>query len=158
MLLRYKIWFSALSIYEIIAVSLLHCQRTCDAMFMPAFCDSWYRYFLFCIAIPLLAVIIGMWLRQIYIARRRHYFANRVKESVKNIAFSIRDQVSDRVSVADIEKMISAALLMGVQRYADRHPNIRAMFDDAFGDIPSAQAYTSKASSTKKSTGTKKKK
>ena len=48
MLLKSKICFTTLVIYEIVAVSMLHFQRICDAIFPTAFCDSWYRYFLFC--------------------------------------------------------------------------------------------------------------
>ena len=41
MLLRSKICFTVLAIYEMVAVSMLHFQRVCDAIFTPVFCDSW---------------------------------------------------------------------------------------------------------------------
>ena len=55
MLLRSKICFTVLAIYEMVAVSMLHFQRVCDAIFTPVFCDSWYRYFLFCVIVPVLS-------------------------------------------------------------------------------------------------------
>lgn len=157
MFLRYKIWFTTITIYEIFAVSILHFQRVCDAIFMPGFCDTWYRYFLFCVAVPLVAYIIGIWIRQIYIAHHRHYFVRRVRESVKNIASTIREQASEHISATDIEKLIAAAVLVGVKRYADRHPNVRMTMDEALGYSASDTAPRKRPASATKSKSTRKK-
>ncbi|MBP3545123.1 MAG: hypothetical protein J6J82_02330 [Alphaproteobacteria bacterium] len=125
MLLKSKICFTVLTIYEIIAVSAMHFQRICDAMFPTAFCDSWFRYFLFCVVVPLLVFLIVMWIREIVRFRRRRSFIRRARNTVNEILASIRGKVSERINVQDMEKIITAAILVGIKKYADRHPNLR---------------------------------
>lgn len=125
MLLKSKICFTVLTIYEIIAVSAMHFQRICDAMFPTAFCDSWFRYFLFCVVVPLLVFLIIMWIREIVRFRRRRSFIRRARNTVNEILASIRGKVSERINVQDMEKIITAAILVGIKKYADRHPNLR---------------------------------
>lgn len=139
MLLKSKICITSLVIYEIIAVSILHFQRICDAIFTSAFCDSWYRYFLFCVALPLVALLIWMWISEIIHVHRRHKFIKRAKNAVHGIISGIRGRVSENITPADMEKIITAAVLVGIKRYADRHPNLRKninnIFDMANGEI-----------------------
>lgn len=125
MLLKSKVCFTVLTIYEIIAVSAMHFQRICDAMFPTAFCDSWFRYFLFCVVVPLLVFLIVMWIREIVRFRRRRSFIRRARNTVNEILASIRGKVSERINVQDMEKIITAAILVGIKKYADRHPNLR---------------------------------
>ena len=40
MFLKSKIGLTIFALYEIIAIMLLHCSRTCDAMFGTMFCDD----------------------------------------------------------------------------------------------------------------------
>lgn len=133
MLLKSKICITSLVIYEIIAVSILHFKRICDTIFTSAFCDSWYRYFLFCVALPLVALLIWMWISEIISTHRRHKFIRRAKNAATGILSSIRGHVSDNISSADIEKIITAAVLVGIKRYADRHPNLRKNINNIFG-------------------------
>lgn len=138
MLLKSKICFTVLTIYEIIAVSAMHFQRICDAMFPTAFCDSWFRYFLFCVVVPLLVFLIVMWIREIVRFRRRRSFIRRARNTVNEILASIRGKVSERINVQDMEKIITAAILVGIKKYADRHPslrhNVNHVLDVANGD------------------------
>ncbi len=125
MLLKSKICFTVLTIYEIAAVSAMHFQRVCDAMFPTSFCDSWFRYFLFCVAIPLLALLIFMWIREIVRTRRRRRFIRRARNVVNGIISSIRGRISESIDWTQMEKIITAAILVGIKRYADAHPNLR---------------------------------
>ncbi len=125
MLLKSKICFTVLAVYEMAAVSILHFQRLCDAIFTSNFCDSWYRYFLFCIIVPLVAMLIWMWIREIVRAHRRRAFIRRAKNTVNGIMSSIRGKVSEHIDPRDMEKIITAAILVGIKKYADRHPNLR---------------------------------
>lgn len=125
MLIKSKVCFTVFAVYEIAAVSILHFQRICDSIFVPAFCDGWFRYFLFCIAVPLLVFLILMWIREIVRFRRRRSFIRRTRNAVNGIISSIRGRISDKINVQDMEKIITAAILVGIKRYADRHPNLR---------------------------------
>lgn len=138
MLLKSKVCFTVLTIYEIVAVSAMHFQRICDAMFPTAFCDSWFRYFLFCVVVPLLVFLIVMWIREIVRFHRRRSFIRRARNTVNGILNTIRGKVSEHINMQDMEKIITAAILVGIKKYADRHPNLRRnvnhVIDIANGD------------------------
>ena len=138
MLLKSKVCFTVLTVYEIVAVSAMHFQRICDAMFPTAFCDSWFRYFLFCVVVPLLVFLIVMWIREIVRFHRRRSFVRRARNTVNGILNTIRGKVSEHINMQDMEKIITAAILVGIKKYADRHPNLRRnvnhVIDIANGD------------------------
>ena len=125
MLLKSKICFTAFAIYEVVAVSALHFQRICDAMFGVPFCNSWFRYFLFCVVVPLFVGLILMWVREIVRFRRRRSFIRRARNMVNGILTSIRGKISEHIDIADLERIVTAAVLVGIKKYADSHPNLR---------------------------------
>ncbi len=139
MLIKSKVCFTVLTIYEIVAVTALHFKRVCDTMFSTVFCDSWFRYFLFCVVVPLLFMLLVMWAREIYYARRRRRLIRRAKSMVNGILSSMRGKISENLDLQDMEKIITAAILVGIKKYADRHPNIRHninhVIDVANGDV-----------------------
>ena len=139
MLLKSKICLTALAVYEMVAVSVLHFQRICDAMFPTPFCDSWYRYFLFCVIVPLVVLLILMWIREIVRAHRRRAFFRRAKNTVNGVLSSIHGRISDQIDARDMERIITAAVLVGIKKYADRHPNLRKnvnqVMEVASGDL-----------------------
>lgn len=125
MLIKSKIYVTALAVYEMVAVSALHFQRVCDAMFTTRFCDGWYRYFLWCVIVPLVVSLILMWIREIVVTHRRRAFIRRARNTVNGIMSSIRGKISNNIDMRDMEKIITAAILVGIKKYADRHPNMR---------------------------------
>ncbi len=135
MFLKSKICLTILTVYEILAVILLHCGRTCDAMFGMSFCDDHvFKYFIFCFAIPALVCLIVMWIMEIiYGGRRRRSFMYRAKSAVRDVASSVREHIGDHVSAADMEKLMAAALLLGIKRYVSKHPKHRSAFEDVLG-------------------------
>lgn len=132
MFLKSKICFTVFVIYEIIAISLLHFQRTCDAMFSTGFCDSNFKYFAGAVAIPLLAYLIWMWIHEIIVARRRRRFINRARKMINTIASNIHEGF-ENLSPRAIEGVITAAVLMGVQKYSMRHPDLRKKLSSIIG-------------------------
>ena len=138
MLLKTKICLTATAIYEMIAVSVLHFQRVCDAMFTTTFCDGWYRYFLFCVIVPLVIGLIMMWIREIVRAHRRRKFFRRTRRTINNVVSAVRGRVSEYLDMNDMERIITAAVLVGIKKYADAHPNLRKnvnhIMDIASGD------------------------
>ena len=139
MLLKSKICLTVVAIYEMLAVSALHFQRICDAIFTTPFCDSWYRYFLFCVIVPVVALLIWMWVYEIVRAHRRRHFIRRAKEAMRTVLSSVRGQVTERIDSRDMEKLITTAVLVGIKQYADRHPKLRSrvkqIMDVANGDV-----------------------
>lgn len=139
MFLKSKICLTVFTVYEVVIISLLHFQSTCNAIFPAVFCTSWFRYFLLCVIIPLFIGLIFMWINEIIKAHHRRKFIRRAKNTVNGILSAIRGHVSKHMDVADIEKIITAAVLIGIKKYADRHPNLRHninnVMDLAHGDI-----------------------
>lgn len=157
MLLKSKICFTVLSVYEIIAVSAMHFKRVCDSMFPTEFCDSWFRYFLFCIVVPLLIFLILMWVREIVRYHRRRSFIRRARNTVNGILGNIRNKISKHVDVQDMEKIITAAILVGIKKYVEHHPNLREninhVVDVANGDVEiDVMAVPEKRKTAKKQT------
>ena len=141
MFLKSKIGLTVLSLYEIIAILLLHCPNTCNAMFGLSFCtDHIFKYFIWCVAVPLLVFLIVMWIMDIiHRVRRRHSLLFKAKHAVRHMAKNIRDRVSEHVSSGDMEKLISGALIIGLRRYSNRNPRARHILNDMmngnYGDI-----------------------
>lgn len=124
MFIKSKICFTVFVIYEIVAITLLHFQRTCDAMFSTGFCDGNFKYFAGVVAVPLLAYLIWMWIREIIRARRRHRFISRAKHLVGNFASAVHEKLGN-ISGVEMERILTMAILIGIKRYSDRHPNLR---------------------------------
>lgn len=139
MLLKSKICFTVFAIYEMIAVTFLHFQRFCDSVFPTAFCDSWYRYFLFCVIVPLVAFLIGMWIREIVIAHRRRRFIRRAKRTLNHVVSAVRGKIYENIDFDNMERVITAGVLYGIKKYADSHPGLRRdinkIMDMASGEI-----------------------
>ncbi len=127
MFLKTKIYFTIFSLYEILAGILLHCPRTCDAMFGGNFCMSGgYKYFIGMVVIPLLALLICMWIHEIFIAHRHHHsLMHRAKDAAHDAWDNVKERVSANISRADIEKFLTAAALIGVKKYASKHPETK---------------------------------
>ncbi len=135
MFLKSKIGLTIFALYEIIAIMLLHCSRTCDAMFGTMFCDDHvFKYFVVCVAFPLIVFLIVMWIMEIIKKiRRRHSLLYKAKHVVSDMASNLKDRVSENVSVRDVEKMITAALLLGIKKYADKNPRARGIINEIMG-------------------------
>ena len=132
MFIKSKVCFTVFVIYEIAAITLLHFQRTCDAMFSTGFCDGDFKYFAGAVAVPLLAYLIWMWIREIVRARRRRHFIERAKHLVGNIATGVHEQLGN-ISGAEMERILTMAILIGIKKYSDRHPNLRYTIGEIIG-------------------------
>lgn len=132
MFLKAKICLTVFSLYEILIVSLLQSQRVCDAMFGIHFCDAnVFKYFIMCFAVPMVAFLIVMWVMEIVDSiRHRHTLFYKATHAMKNIAENVKDKVSESVSAGDLEKLITAALMVGLKRYADKSPRARKVLDE----------------------------
>lgn len=138
-MLKAKIYLTIFTLYEIVAVLLLHFPRTCDAMFGAAFCnDHVLKYFIWCFAVPALVFLLAMWINEIFVARRhRHSLMYKTKTAIKDMASNFSDRVGNRATSQDIEKLITAAVLVGAKKYIDRHPKARRTVENVLGALGS---------------------
>lgn len=142
MFLKSKIGLTILSLYEIIAVILLHNPKTCNIMFGVTFCYDAFKYFVWCVAVPLIVFLIVMWIMDIVdTARRRHSLLYKAKHAVKQMASNIHDRVSEHISSKDMEKMVTAALVMGLKKYSERNPRARSILNGIMNDDIEAVEY-----------------
>ena len=132
MFIKSKICFTVFVVYEIAAITLLHFQRTCDAMFTNGFCDGRFKYFVGAVAVPLLAYLIWMWIREIIRARRRHRFIARAKHLAGNFATAVHEKLGT-ISSKDMERILTMAILLGIKKYSDKHPNLRRSVGEIIG-------------------------
>lgn len=159
MFLKSKIYFTIFVVYEIAAGFLLHYPRTCDAMFGGTFCMSGvFKYFVGLVAVPLLAYVICMWIREIMLAhRRRHSIVYRTKNAVEDMWDSVKDRVSQNITTADIEKYLTAAVLIGIKKYVEKHPKtkntLNNVIDSLGGDMVEDDEYTSESAARRTTTG-----
>lgn len=132
MMIKSKICLTVLVVYEILAVILVHMTRICTAMFGPNFCaDNGFKYFIACFAIPALAFLIMMWIREIIVAsERRHSIVHKAKDAFDGMIDDVKDRFMDHISAKDIEKFLAAAAIVGIRRYAQTHPHTKRMFDN----------------------------
>lgn len=147
-MLKSKIIFTIFVVYEIIAVVLLHCPRTCDAMFGAMFCDDHvFKYFLICAAVPLIVFLIWMWINEIFVARRRRRsFLHRARDVMTDVAENVATRarktfnLSD-VSRQDMDKYLAAAILFGLKKYSDHHPQLRNTVRDIINSANGKYEY-----------------
>ena len=135
MFLKMKIYATILSVYEIFTILFLHSKSTCNEIFTTNFClDGVSKYFIFCIAVPVIVSLIIMWVNEIRkYFRSRHSFFYRAKSAVQDMASEIKDRVADKVSPQYFERLITAFLIIGLKRYADKNPKVREFLKDVIG-------------------------
>ena len=142
MMIKSKICLTVLVIYEILAVILVHMTRICTAMFGTNFCaDNGFKYFIACFAIPALAFLVLMWVREIFVAsERRHSIMHKAKHALTDMVDDVKDRFADNLSPKDIEKFLAAAAVIGIRRYAQTHPNTRRMFENIMATVRGEEA------------------
>ena len=81
-------------------------------------------------------LFISLYVRYVKSALDRGLFY-RYEDKVEDLN-TIRGKVSEHINMQDMEKIITAAILVGIKKYADRHPNLRRnvnhVIDIANGD------------------------
>ena len=86
--------------------------------------------------------LIVMWIMDIVdTARRRHSLLYKAKHAVKQMASNIHDRVSEHISSKDMEKMVTAALVMGLKKYSERNPRARRVLNGIMNDDIEAVEY-----------------
>lgn len=124
MFMKSKICFTVFAIYEITVISLLHFDYTCFSVFSPGFCLSDFKYFVFAVAVPLIVYLAWMWINEIVHRRRRRMFISRAKNIVTGIVGNVRDTIAQHMSAEDLERILTAAILIGLKRYVDKSAEI----------------------------------
>lgn len=114
-MLKFKVFTTVFLLYEFVAISVLHINRSCGWLFGQKFCTIGnFRYFVLCVMIPVLIGLIIWWLPKKEKQYDKNYF---VKFAVIVVFVAIRhlirkypktrrffDEVSDALSAMNIKK------------------------------------------------------
>ena len=123
---KVKVFITIVVLYEFVILTILQIPDYCNAFFNYNFCETnHFKYFLMCLMLPGLFGLFLWWLPDI----ARLICPNKcaVKQE-KDI--SIKNIFNEIISKQDIEKFITAAIIMGIQKFASSHPKTTEAFDD----------------------------
>lgn len=123
---KIKISLTILILYEFVVLTILQIPDYCVRVFNQNFCSANnFKYFLLCIMLPVLFGLVLWWLPDI----SRGFCKNRCQcEAQKSDLHKTAPLESS--ANQDIEKLITAAIVMGVHRLALRHPKTKEILSN----------------------------
>ncbi len=121
---KIKIYITILLLYELTILTILQIPDYCFGVFNFNFCDTSFRYFLMCIVIPCLFCLLAWWWTEI-----SSLFCKKCQCEIQDDT-SIKNIFKEIISKQDIEKFITAAVIMGIQKFAATHPKTKETFDN----------------------------
>ncbi len=117
---KIKIFITILVLYEFVILTVLQISNYCNAIFNNNFCatDN-FKYFLLCVMLPVLVMLFFWWMPEI----ARPFCSNKCQCEMQQLE-------SHKSTSPDIEKLITAAIIMGVHKLAMRHPKTKKILDN----------------------------
>jgi len=123
-----KVFITFFVLYEFIAIILLQVPDYCVVFFNQNFCDDGvFKYFLICVVFPILVGVFIWWIPDIL-----RLFCNQSCKvnAPKPQPETIQDVLHQIISKADIERLITAAIIMGIQKFSQTHPKTQTVFEE----------------------------
>ena len=119
---KIKIFITVVALYEFTMLTILQIPNYCFAIFNFNFCNLSFRYFLMCIMLPSLIGLFFWWMSDISkLFCKKCQCQEPETKPIKNILQEI-------ISKQDIERFITAAVIMGIQKFASTHPKTEETF------------------------------
>ena len=137
---KIKIFITVLVLYEFVMLTILQIPDYCSGIFNNNFCDtSTFKYFLLCIMLPALFGLFVWWLPDIgrLLCPNRCAIKPEPDPSLKSIFNEI-------ISKQDIEKLITAAIIMGIQKFAKNNPKTTEVFDSILDVLKNTKPISAK--------------
>lgn len=125
---KIKIFITILVLYEFVILTVLQISNYCNAIFNNNFCatDN-FKYFLLCVMLPVLVMLFFWWMPEI----ARPFCSNKCQceethlEQTSNIKES-----REIISRDDMERLVTGAIIMGIQKFASMHPKTTKAFNN----------------------------
>ncbi|MFQ6695964.1 MAG: hypothetical protein ACLRFF_02940 [Alphaproteobacteria bacterium] len=125
---KIKIFITILVLYEFVILTVLQISNYCNAIFNNNFCatDN-FKYFLLCVMLPVLVMLFFWWMPDI----ARPFCKNKCQceethlEQTSNIKES-----REIISRDDMERLVTGAIIMGIQKFASMHPKTTKAFNN----------------------------
>lgn len=122
---RFKIFITIFILYEFVMLTILQIPSFCINTFNLSFCEyGAFKYFLMCIMLPILFSIFVWWapdIAKLFCSKSCEVAPPQPKET-------LRDILQEIISKQDIERLITTAIIMGVQKFAQKHPKTQTVF------------------------------
>ena len=129
---KFKIFISIFTLYEFMMLTILQIPRYCVGIFNVNFCaHTTFKYFLFCIMLPIISCIFFWWIPEI----SRLFCPRACNATIQPQPKSSGDVLSEIISKKDIERFITALVIMGIQKFSKKHPKTTAVFDEILTTI-----------------------
>jgi len=135
---KIKIFITVFVLYEFVMLTILQIPDYCSALFNMNFCRSSFRYFLICIALPGTVCLFIWWIPEIlqkFCKKCQCDTAVTDDSPTKNI-------LSEMISKQDIERFITAAVIMGIQKFISKHPKTKKKIDNVLDVIEGTRNKT----------------
>lgn len=128
---KFKLGLTLFILYELAAVILLQNSGACYSLLGAGMCDdNFLKYFTFCFAVPLVVFILCMWVHEIVMRRRHRMFKYKAKKVFTDIASKFTGSMGGAVEMPNMEKYVSAALILMARKYVEKHPKVKEVFDE----------------------------
>ena len=121
---KIKIFVTVLALYEFVMLTILQVPEYCYSVFNFSFCSVSFRYFLMCIMLPSLIGLFIWWVPEIL-----RVFCKKC-QCQETEPKTIKDILREIISKQDIEKFITTAIIMGIQKFVASHPKQKETFDN----------------------------
>ena len=124
---KFKIFITVFTIYEFIMLTVLQINSYCTGVFNVNFCDyGAFKYFLMCIMLPVMIAIFMWWVPDL----ARSFCNKSCEPAPVESNESISDIFRNIVSKQDIERLMTAAIITGIQKFAKNYPKTKTIFGD----------------------------
>ena len=115
---KIKIFISLFLLYELFMLTVLQIKEYCLFVFNVNFCSyESFKYFFICIMLPVVFGLFIWWIPDI-----SKLFCNKQCDCNIKKDVSIKDILNEIISKQDIERFVTAAIIMGIQKFANNHP------------------------------------
>jgi len=121
---KIKIFITILALYEFTILTILQVPEYCYGFFNFSFCSVGFKYFLMCIMLPSLIGLFIWWVPEIL-----KLFCKKC-QCVEPDTKPIQNILNEIISKQDIEKFITTAIVMGIQKFVSTHPKTKETFDN----------------------------
>jgi len=129
---KLKIFITIFVIYEFVMLVILQIPNFCVAVFNHNFCYmNNFKYFLMCVMVPGLLMLFLWWMPDI----ARPFCKNKCQCDARPHTLQNNDVDRDEISKQYLEKLISSAIMIGVQNFAKTHPKTTKTFDNIIAAI-----------------------
>ena len=139
---KIKIFITLLMLYEFVITTVLQVSGFCNTFFNRGFCDVGnFKYFLMCVMLPGLLILFFWWMPDI----ARPFCKNKCQcEERDTEQKPTQKTAQDIISHDDMERLVTGAIIMGIQKFASLHPKTTKAFNNIIDTLQNTKKIKKK--------------